>query len=428
MSLLDAMYTGVSGLDAEGDALGVIGNNVSNANTVGFKESRAIFETVMGAAVGSPNAIGDGVRMGATQQEFTEGSLQNTGNPTDLALSGDGFFVVQGSVGGSTGDFYTRAGQTSLNSSGTLVNPDGLALQGYSVLPSGQMSSQLGPITLQTAALSPQPTSTLNVTANLDANATPPAGGPWNPQNPATTSNFSTSLTVYDSLGNSHDVNAYFENTGPNQWNYHMVANGSEVQGGTPGQNDEFGSGTMTFTSGGALQAITPTGGQISFNGANAQTINMNLGTPISAGGTGLNGTTQFGGSNEVSAQNANGYSSGSLSGVQIGADGTVSGTYTNGQTIAVGQLAIAKFPANDGLSAAGQNLWAATGASGTPALGAANSGGRASIVSGALEQSNVDISSQFVDLIAHQQGFQANSKTIQTASQMLQSLMQLNT
>lgn len=183
MSVLNAMYAGVSGLDAESDALNVIGNNVANSNTDGFKESRAIFENVMGSAIGNPDAIGSGVQMTGSQQDFTQGSMVTTGQPTDLALSGDGFFVVNGNVDGQTGNFYTRDGQTSLNSTGTLVNPDGLALQGYATLPNGQLSSQLGPLTLQTSALSPQATSTLNITANLDANATPPATA-WDPQIP----------------------------------------------------------------------------------------------------------------------------------------------------------------------------------------------------------------------------------------------------
>src|SRR5579864_2587058 len=131
MSIFTAMYTGVSGLEAEGGALGVIGNNLANSNTVGFKESRAVFDNVLGSAVGSEGAIGSGVRMATAQQIFAEGSLVNTGQPTDVALSGDGFFVVNGDVGGVKGDFYTRAGQTSLSNNGTLVNPDGLALQGY---------------------------------------------------------------------------------------------------------------------------------------------------------------------------------------------------------------------------------------------------------------------------------------------------------
>jgi len=218
----------------------------------------------------------------------------------------------------------------------------------------------------------------------------------------------------------------YFENTGPNQWNYHEVAAGSDVSGGTASQNDEFGSGTMTFNPNGSLQSVTSTGGAVTFNGANAQTIAVNLGTPIASGGTGLNGVTQFGGSSVVSSQGQDGYASGALSGVQIGADGTVSGVYTNGQTLAVGQLAIAKFPSNTGLQQAGENVWSASQASGVAAMGAAGTGGRGAIVTGSLEQSNVDIASQFVDLIAHQRAFQADSKTITTADQMLQDLMQL--
>jgi flagellar hook protein FlgE len=362
--------------------------------------------------------------MSQTQQIFTEGSLENTGNPTDMALSGDGFFVVQGAVGGTTGDFYTRAGQSSLNSNGTLVNPDGLAFQGYAMV-NGQLSSQVGPITLNSTALPPQTTQNMTVTANLDANATPPTL-PWDPTNPSTTSNFSTSMNVYDSLGNSHQVQVYFVNNGGNSWTYHEIANGSEVQGGTPGQNFDFGDGTLQFNPDGSLQSVTPSGGTLSFNNANPQTINLNLGDPIASGGTGLAGTTQFGNPSAVASQSQDGYASGSLSGVQIGSDGTVSGVYTNGQTIAVGQLAVAKFQSNTGLSSAGQNVWAATPQSGNAALGTAGSGGRGAIQSGALEQSNVDIASQFVDLIAHQQGFQANSKTIQTADQMLQGLMQI--
>ncbi|HSY20915.1 MAG TPA: flagellar hook protein FlgE [Polyangiaceae bacterium] len=431
MSILNAMYSGASGLDAESDALGVIGNNVSNSNTVGFKESRAVFESVMGAAPGSSDSIGSGVKMTSTQTDFTQGTLTTTGQPTDLALQGDGFFVVNGNVNGVTGNFYTRDGQTHIDNTGTLVNSDGLALQGYQTLPNGTMSSQVGNITLSTAALSPKPTDQVNVTANLNANATPPAN-PWDPTNPTATSNFSTTINVYDSLGNAHALDVYFTNTGANQWDYHIMANGSEVSGGTAGTAQEIGTGSLTFDSNGALQSDSVSlPATVTFNGATAQTINMNLGTPITpsgsgAAGTGLDGITQFGSASAVSAQSQDGYGPGSLSGVQIGADGTVSGTYSNGQTIAVGQLAIAKFQSNNGLAATGDNLFEATSASGDAALAAAGSGGRGSISSGSLEQSNVDIASQFVDLIAHQRAFQASSKTITTADQMLQDLMQV--
>ncbi len=432
MSILNAMYSGASGLDAESDALAVIGNNVSNSNTVGFKESRAVFENVMGAAVGSPTATGSGVKMTSAQQDFTQGTLTTTGQPTDLALSGDGFFVVNGSVGGVTGNFYTRDGQTHLDNTGALVNTDGLPLQGYQVLPNGQMSSQVGPIVLSTSALSPKPTASMSVTANLSANDTPPAA-PWDPQNPSTTSNFSTTLTTYDSLGNSHAVDVYFTNTGPNAWDYHVLANGADVAGGTAGTNQEIGTGSLTFNSNGALDTETSsTPATVTFNGASAQTINLNLGTPITPSasggtpGTGLDGITQFGSASSVSAQSQDGYGAGSLTGVQIASDGTVNGTYSNGQTVAAGQLVVAKFQSNNGLAPTGDNLFEATASSGAAALGAAGSGGRASITSGSLEQSNVDIATQFVDLIAHQRAFQASSKTITTADQMLQDLMQV--
>lgn len=241
MSLLNAMYTGVSGLNAEGDALSVVGDNVSNSNTVGFKESRAVFEDVMNSAIATPNAAGAGVHM-AEAQQILQGGMQNTGQPTDLAISGDGFFVVNGSMNGVNGNFYTRAGNTALDKTGTLVNPNGLALQGYPILPNGQTSSQLGSIKLQTAALSPSATQAMTITANLDSNSQPPAAA-WDPQNPTSTSNFATSMQVFDSLGNSHQVSVYFANTGANQWSYHEIAAGGEVQGGTAGQNVEIGFG-----------------------------------------------------------------------------------------------------------------------------------------------------------------------------------------
>jgi flagellar hook protein FlgE len=425
MSILNAMYSGVSGLSAEGDALGVIGDNVANANTVGFKESRAIFENVLGSAVGTEGGIGSGVRMARTQQIFAEGSMTNTGQPTDLALSGDGFFVVNGSVSGISGNFYTRAGQTSLRNDGTLVNPAGLAFQGYKANLDGTMSSTLGPIKVNTAALSPKPTTEMTVTANLDATQTTPAT-PWDPQNPGTTSNFSTSMQIFDSLGNAHTADVYFRQTAGGSWDYHVLASGSEVAGGAPGTNTEIGAGTLAFNGAGALQTNTVTaGGTVSFNGAVAnQALKLNFGTPIASGGTGLDGTTQFGSPSAVSAQGQDGYSSGSLSGIKIDSTGVVDGVYTNGQSIAVGQLAIAKFQSNDGLGQAGQNLWTATHDSGDAALGAAGAGGRGGLVAGALENSNVDIATQFVDLIAHQRAFQANAKTITTADQMLQDLM----
>jgi flagellar hook protein FlgE len=427
MPLNNAMNSGVSGLMAEGQALGVVGDNVANSNTIGFKQSRALFEDVLGSAIGAPGAIGSGVHMTRAQQLFAQGSLLNTGQPTDLALSGDGFYVTRGSVDGVTGDFYTRAGQTNLAVDGSLVNPDGLAMVGYKANPNGSFGPGLAPVKLTTAALPPRPTSKLTLTANLDASSATPAL-PFDPLNPSATSNFSTSMSVYDSLGGAHSISIYAVNNGAGAWDYHALANGAEVAGGVPGTPVEIATGNLAFTPGGALQSVASTSsGTVDFVGAQpAQPVTLDFGTPIASGGTGLDGTTQFSSPNSVSSQSQDGYASGALSGVQVDGQGIVSGVYTNGQKVAVAQLAVAKFVSNDGLGRAGHNLWVATRESGDAALGTAGSGGRGAIVSGALEQSNVDIAQQFVDLIGHQRAFQASSKTITTVDEMMQDLVNL--
>jgi len=223
-------------------------------------------------------------------------------------------------------------------------------------------------------------------------------------------------------------VQVYFRKTAANTWDYHALANGGEVQGGTPNQNFEYATGTLAFNTSGALQSNTLTsGGTVSFVGAKAnQAFQFSFGSPTSTGGTGLDGITQFGSPSGVTAQSQDGYASGALSSVKVDGDGTVQGVYTNGQTLPIAKLAIAKFRANDGLGRAGHNLWVQTVDSGDPAIGSAGTGGRASVVSGSLEQSNVDITQQFVDLISHQRAFEANSKTITTADQMLQTVENL--
>jgi len=427
MSLRNAMNTGVSGLTAEGRALGVVGDNVANINTVGFKQSRAIFEDVLGGAVGAHDAQSMGVRMTRTQQIFAQGSLTNTGEPTDVALSGDGFFVVEGNVNGVIDQYYTRAGQTVIRNDGTLTNTAGLEVQGYAADVNGVFTSALGPIQIPTSGVPPRASATFNVSANLDSTSATPAL-PWDPANPAATSNFSTQMTVYDSLGTPHAVSVYYRRTGANAWEYHALGNGSEITGGAAGTNVEFATGTLNFTTTGALQAqATTAGGTVSFNGARpAQAIAFNFGTPIAAGGTGLDGITQFGSPSTVTAQRQDGYAPGSFSTLRFEEDGTLNGIFTNGQTLPIAKIAVARFRANDVLARAGHNVWSATRESGEAAVGNSGEGGRGSLVAAALEQSNVDVSQQFVDLIRHQRSFQANSKTITTADQMLQELMNI--
>jgi flagellar hook protein FlgE len=428
--VLRAMYSGVSGLRAEGEALGVVGDNIANVNTVGFKTQRAIFQDVLGHSIlaGTSSALpGSGVRVGDVQQMFTQGTLSNTGVATDLALNGDGFFVVNGSVDGITSNFYTRAGQFVIDRDGFLTNSAGLQVQGYAANQDGTFDASISSVRAPTAALPARSTAAMTVTANLDAAETIPTVA-WDAQDPANTANFSTTMTVYDSLGNSHTVDVYFRKTADNAWDYHALVPGADLNPPATG-NVEVGTGSLAFTTDGALNTVTTTTAMsINFGGGAtaAQAITLDFGTPISAGGTGLDGTTQFASPSSVSSQSQDGYASGDFSGVAVDGQGVVTGLYTNGQKIAMAQLAIAKFRSNDGLGRAGQNLWIETRDSGTAAMGTAASGGRAAVSAGALEGSNVDLAEEFVGLIEHQRSFSANSKTITTADEMLQELINI--
>ena len=429
--VLRAMYSGVSGLRAEGEALGVVGDNIANVNTVGFKGQRVVFQDVLGHSIlaGQSSALpGSGVKVGDVQQMFTQGSLANTGISTDLALNGDGFFVVNGTVDGIAGNFFSRAGQFAVDNMGFLTNTSGLKVQGYAADPvTGTYQAAVSSLQVPTSAISPRASENISITANLDASATVPTA-PWDPQDPANTSNFSTSITVYDSLGNSHSVDVYFRKTAANTYDYHALTSGDDLVPPQPGLNVEIGTGTLGFTTDGALDTVTTTTAiSVDFTGATpGQAITLDFGTPIAGGGTGLDGTTQFASPASVSAQDQDGYASGDFAGVAVDGSGVVQGLYTNGEKIAIGQLAVAKFRSNDGLGRAGQSLWIETRDSGTAALGTAGSGGRAAVTAGALESSNVDLAEQFVGLIQHQRSFSANSRTITTADDMLQELINI--
>ena len=427
MGIQQAMYSGVSGLEAEGQALGVIGDNISNVDTTGFKAERSVFENVLGRSIGDNSQPGQGVRMAGVDQMFTQGTLNNTGVSTDMALSGDGFFMVNGSMSGMPGTYYTRDGQFNFNANQQLVNESGMNVQGYMAKPGGAFSASVSNIQLQNPALPPLATANIKLGANLNANSTVPAAA-WDPQNPSATSNFSTTISVYDSLGNAHQLNVYFRETASNTWDYHVLANGSEVTGGTAGQYSEIGTGTLAFGTDGSLTSVTTTTPiTANFVGATAgQAIAVNFGTPTSGGGTGLDGVTQFAAPSNVSNQTQDGYASGELASVSVDQNGVLTGTYTNGQQLAIAQLAIAKFQNNQGLAMAGSNAWASTNSSGLAAVGTAGSGGRGAVTGGSLEGSNVDLAQQMVDMITHERAFQSNSKTIQTADQMLQEITQL--
>jgi flagellar hook protein FlgE len=428
------MNTAVSGLRAQQDALGILGDNIANANTVGFKQSRAVFEDILGNfSGGRTSGAGAGARLVRAQQIFSQGALKNTGMPNDLALSGDGFFVFNGKIDGFDGQFYSRDGSFVVNSEGLLVNAQGLRLQGYSQANGTSFGGPIGDISVQPLTLPPKETSSVELVANLDSNATSfgPAGGTnaFDPANPTATSNFSTSLTVFDSQGNPRALDVYFVrvNDGAvppnptNSWEVHVLDGNTDVTTGAPLTPPK-----VTFDASGKLQsadAITvsvPSWDAGNPNPPKNSLITFSVGDPLGAGGTGLTGLTQYGSPSTVSNQNQDGYAAASLTGLDVTSDGTVNGVYSNSQKLALGQLAIAKFASNDGLSRAGHNMFAETLDSGQVNLGAGSTGGRGGVVAGAVEQSNVDIAAQFVDMISYQRAFSANSKTITTADELL--------
>jgi len=436
MSLVSALYTGQTGLESSSTDLSVIGDNIANSATVGFKASRADFSNAMAqqmvGAGGAVSQVGLGTELLSVQKILSQGALNNTGVATDLALDGGGFFVVKGSHNGQQGQFYTRDGQFTMDKAGYLVNQEGLRVQGYPADGTGAIGPTAGDLQLGSAASPALPTSSVTIKANLDAAAKVPTAA-FDPTNAVATSNFSTSVTVFDSLGLQHQVDVYFVKTGVDaatgnaQWSYHALTDGGGLTGGTAGTPTEIQSGDLTFDTSGKLATVGNVAGTFNpLNAAQGQALTLNLGDDIASGGTGLGGTTQFAAQYGATSVTQDGYGSGVLSSISIDKVGNVQGAFSNGTSRVIGQLTVALVNAGDQMSRVGGNLFAETTASGNATLGKAGSGGRGGIAAGALENSNVDLSNEFIHMITAQRNYQANAKTITTADALLQELMNL--
>ena len=421
--MLSSLWTGISGLDANGAAMGVIGNNIANVNTIGFKGSAAAFsdilsQTLMGTNGG--NQIGRGVKLDAVQTQFLQGSFETTGNATDMAIDGNGFFIVKNPDGGQ---FYTRAGQFIIDDKGYLVNPDNLVVQGYAINATGQVATNLSDINLSKSISNPKMSSLVNLSVNLDAGATVPTTA-WNL---ATLSsdmyNYTTSVTVYDSLGGAHPVSIYFVKTAANAWTAHYVytdSTGTQQEAGT--QDLSFGTdGSLTTDNEAAINFASLADGATT-----PQPITFDYGDGTAGGGTGLDQTTQFASPSVTNLINQDGYQSGSLLSVTVDLDGVITGLFSNGQTRQISQMALADFASPWGLTKMGGNLYGESHASGQPVINKPGTGGVGTIHANALEQSNVDLAAEFVKLITTQRGFQANSKIITTSDEMLADVVNL--
>jgi flagellar hook protein FlgE len=424
MSLISSLYAGQTGLDTSSTALQVIGDNISNSSTIGFKESRAAFEDLLAQNMigGDGGGGGLGARLQSVQQILTQGSITSTGNTTDLALQGNGFFMVNG----PSGQFLTRDGQFTTDKTGVLTNLDGFAVQGFAADPTGKLSGTVGDLNVGNATSLPNATTTVTLQANLQADAAVPSA-PWDPANAAATSNFSASTQVFDAQGKEHDAQVYFSKTGAGAWDFHVMTDGSGVAGGTAGTPSEIGTGSLTFDASGKLASETQSSSFTPSSSTVAQALTFNFGDPTgTAGGTGVAGITQFASASSITFASQDGYGAGNLAGIAVDASGDITGSFTNGESRVLGQVAVATVPAPDQLQRESGNLYQVTPGAGQISVGAAGQGGRGSVVAGALEQSNVDLAGQFVDMIVAQRAFQADSRTITTADSLLQELIQM--
>ncbi|MDR3684042.1 MAG: flagellar hook protein FlgE [Geothrix sp.] len=433
MSLYSAFYSGLSGLASNANALNVVGNNLSNINTVGFKGSSTSFSdifssTISGVSIagnGDPMQFGLGTQVNGVSQNFSQSSFQSASSALDMAIQGNGFFTLQTASGQQV---YTRDGSFSQNSNGYLVASDGSNVLGYAINPvTGVLAAAAAPIQIASGITSPaSATTTITPGVNLDSSSS--AGAI-----------LASPIQVYDSLGNAQSLVVTYTNNGtnPNSWNYVVTGgpSGATITGkGSSAANP----GTIVFNTDGSIQSVngnalpTPpttaatTAANASTdlgitwgNGAAASTIQVAM---VQANGQG--NITQYAAPSATSSTAQDGYAAGTLSSLAVDQSGIISGTFTNGQIQKLAQVALSTFNNVNGLIQAGNNAWTQSLASGSPSIGIPNQGGRGGILGSNLELSNVDVATEFTNMILNQRGYEANSKIITTTDQLMQATL----
>jgi flagellar hook protein FlgE len=398
---------GLSGLNAAARQLDVIGNNVANASTVGFKGSEALFADVYANSVGasSGSSIGIGTTVASVQANFGQGNITATTNPLDVAINGPGFFRLD-TNGAVT---YSRTGQFHVDKNGFIVNAADSKVTGYGVDASGTLvAANPVPLQVSTSDLTPTATTTGGVVLNLDSRD-PTIALPFNVSDPKTY-NKASSITVYDSLGNPHTESTYFVKTAANTWSVFGSMDGAAG----------VSLGNLTFKTDGTLDTVlSPMPLSVTNTLANGAT------TPF-AFTLDFTGSTQFGSVFGTTSLTQDGFTSGKLAGFNVADDGTMVGRYSNGQSRTLGQVVLANFANVEGLQPLSGNTWAQTSESGQPLIGVPGSGNLGALQSGAVEESNVDLTKELVDMITAQRVYQANAQTIKTQDQVLNTLVNL--
>lgn len=405
----------LSGLTAMSTALSEIANNLANLNTVGYKDTRVLFrdlfyQSIGSSGAGNPIQLGAGVAVSSMPSLFTQGNVDPTGVNKDVAINDAGFFIAQ-KDGVIT---YTRAGDFSVDDNDLLVTQDGQQVLGYPAV-NGAINTGLGLTSLKLGAgtISP-PTATSSVQISTNLNAAAAVG--------SSEASYSTPITVYDSLGASHSLSFSFTKTASNTWTYSISIPAADL-GGT-GNPTVLNTGTLVFDGNGNLTAPTADVANIAINNLADGATNMNFTWKLYDGATPV--VTQVAAPNGTSDTQQDGRVSGALSDFSVGSDGTITGTFSNGKTAVLGQLALATFANEQGLSRTGKNGFAETLASGQAVVGAPGTGGRGTLAGGALELSNVDIAKEFANMIVMQRGFQANARVVTTFDEITQDTINL--
>jgi len=409
---MSSFAVALSGLSSSEQGLNVISNNLANLNTVGYKDQTANFQSLfyqnLGTdGAGDPVQVGAGVDVSSVSTNFDNGTVNDTGVPSDVAITGNGFFITQAANGTVQ---YTRAGDFSVNNLGQLVTVDGDTVMGYQAVKGVvTQSATLAPLYVGQSVVSPpSATTTMNQQTNLNSSA-------------AVGTTYSVPLTVYDSLGQSHVLTFNYTNTGPGAWNYTVTLPGADTGAANP---TTIASGALTFGSSGDLTGATDTvagatasttsitGIQITGLADGAATMSLTWNFTAPTGGSLM---TQVAASSATATTNQNGYASGTLQSYTVEADGTIDGQFSNGEVQPLGQIALANFANPQGLQLTGDNNYVPTLSSGAAVVGAPQTAALGTLTGGALEASNVDISQEFTNLIVTQRGFEANARMITT-------------
>jgi len=426
MGVLSSLYTGVSGLAAQGEALGVIGDNIANANTVGFKASRAEFQDIVAKSLKGilgGNQIGRGVKIGAVNPILVQGNVDATEKVTDLAIAGDGYYVLKG----TDGESFTRDGSLKFDKEGYLVTNDFQRVQGFQTDDKGSIINKLGDIKFPRALVPAKATTSMKLDLNLDSRIQNLRQ--FDPKKPYDTCHYSTGIEMYDTQGNKHLMNLFFTKTADRTWSYTGMVDGKEITGAKEDEMAQVCSGTLGFTTDGKLDTQVQTSSAFNFKGGAQQNqqIKISFGDSITSDkGTGMNGSKQYGKESDLISWQQDGSAAGTINNLSFNDEGILTALYSNGETQDIAQIALAKFENPEALFKVGNNRLKEARDSGAPAIGAPQRAGRGKIFAKSLERSTVDLALEFVNLIQNQRGFQANAKTITTTDELLGEVINL--